>query len=225
MKYACVAATCAVIIACLLNIGCKPPAPVISSICASKDMSKYNKLAVLTFSDAPNAPQSGAIVSALVTQSLAKAGFTVVERGRLQDLLDEQKLSNSGLMEDGETIKLGKLMGVNAVVIGVVSQYSTNGRHTDTTYIDMVQPGPLQMVSAQDGTSHVVQGPDRVTHQAIQGVQWTESIVSISLRILDVESGQLLYAGSGQYDHAMTKPPQMLAEEIIRGIVFHLTTK
>jgi curli biogenesis system outer membrane secretion channel CsgG len=180
------------------------------------DVGKYNKLAILAFSDAPNSPKSGEIISALSSQCFAQAGFMVIERNRFNDLLDEQKLSNSGLIEDSQAIKLGKIMGVDAIVVGNVGQYSILEKHTDTFYQTQVVT-PAQTRVMPDGSWVTVPA---VTEQiAIPGRQWTESFVSVSLRVLDVESGQLLYSGSGQYDRGISKPPQMVAEEIIRGIV------
>jgi hypothetical protein len=46
-----------------------------------------------------------------------------------------------------------------------------------------------------------------------------ESYVSISLRIIDIETGALIYSGSGQYNQGLTNPPQQLAEFILNSIV------
>jgi len=201
------------------HIGCKPPKPItptISSVCISNNIAKYNKIAIMNFTNAPNYSTSGEVVSALASQCFAQSGFTVIERNRFNDLINEQKLSNSGIVEDGQAIKLGKMIGVDAIVVGVVGQYSMIEKHTDTTYQTQVITA-ARVTTMPDGSWVTVPA---VTQQiAIQGTQWTESYVSVSLRVLDVESGQLLYSGSGQYDQGIRKPPQMLAEEIIRGIV------
>jgi len=213
----------------LLNIGCRSPkviSPTISKICISSDFSKYKKLAVMPFSDAPGSPQSGEIVSALVSQGFAQAGFTILERSRLQDILNEQKLSNTGLVEDDQAIKLGKLMGVNAIVVGITSQYSMSERHTDTTYFDQVLPGQTRVLYDQNGVAYGLETiPGPVIRTVRPGEQWTESYVSISLRILDVETGQLLYSGSGQFDKGIKKPPQTLAAEITRDLAMGWTAK
>jgi tetratricopeptide (TPR) repeat protein len=163
-------------------------------------LQKYRQIAVLPFADAPGAPQSGQIVQGLASQIFSKSGFKVIERGRLDDIVNEQKLSSSGLMDATHAIQVGKLLGVTAVVIGEVGQYAVSQRHTDTTYF------PLPIAG-------------QITRIPIQGKQWNESHVSMSLRVIDVETAQLIYSGSGQYDRGLTNPPQQLAAYILRDII------
>lgn len=157
-------------------------------------------MAVLPFSDAPNSPQSGQIVQGLANQVFAKFGFDMIERNRLYEVLNEQRLSLTGIIDSSEQIRVGKLLGVKCIVVGEVGQYSTMQRHTDTTYFPLVLYGQ---------TSYV----------PIQGKQWMESYVSVSLRVIDVESGQLIFSGSGQYSRGLTNPPQQLAEYILGDII------
>ena len=169
--------------------------PKVSNYIGSRDISKYRKIAVLPFADAPNAPQSGQIVQGLASQIFAQHGFIVVERARLYNVLSEQQLSLSGLSDTTQAIRVGKLLGVNAIVVGEVGQYSVMERHTDTTYFGRTLLIP------------------------IPGKQWTESYVSLSLRVVDVETSQLIYSGAGQYDLAVTNPPQQLAQDILQEII------
>lgn len=123
-----------------------------------------------------------------------------MERGRLSNVVSEQQLSLSGLMDETQAIRIGKLLGVKAIVVGEVGQYSVSQRHTDTTYFPLILYG-------------------KTTNIPIQGKQWEESFVSISLRIIDIETSQLVYSGSGQYDRGLQNPPQQLAEFILRDII------
>ena len=192
------------LISLLFLFGCattqKPIYPQVSKYVGSYDYPKYKNIAVLPFVDAPNVPQSGQIVSGLANQIFAQAGFQVVERSRLYDVLSEQHLLMSGLIGESQQIKIGQMLGVKAVVVGEVGQYATVQRHTDTTYF------PLTLY----GTT---------TYLPVQGKQWMESYVSISLRIIDIETGQLIYSGSGQYNQGLTNPPQQLAEYILQHII------
>jgi Tfp pilus assembly protein PilF len=166
-----------------LFIGCAatgPIYPTITNHIASRDLHKYRQIAVLPFADAPSAPQSGQIAQGLAIQTFSKSGFNVMERGRLDYVLNEQKLSLSGLIDTVHAIKMGKLLGVTAVVVGEVGQYSVRQRHTDTTNFQIPISGQTFNIP-------------------IQGKQWEEAFVSISLRVIDVETSQLIYSGSGQY--------------------------
>jgi len=46
-----------------------------------------------------------------------------------------------------------------------------------------------------------------------------ESYVSLSVRILDVETGALIYSGSGQFEKGLANPPQQIAERILGEIL------
>jgi len=178
----------------------KPIYPTISNYIGSRDVSKYRTIAVLPFADAPTSPQSGQIVQGLASQIFAQQGFTVVERARLYNVLGEQQLSLSGIIDTTQAIRVGKLLGVNAIVVGEVGQYSVMQRHTDTTYF------PLYLYG-------------QTTYIPVPGKQWSESYVSLSLRVVDVETSQLIYSGVGQYDVGLTNPPQQLAEYILQEII------
>ena len=178
----------------------KPIHPTIDYYAASKDFMKYQRMAILPFSDAPGSPNSGQIVQGLANQMFAKWGFNMVERNRLYDILNEQRLSLSGIMDQSEQLRIGKLLGVKSIVVGEVGQYSTQQRHTDTTYFPLTLYG-------------------KTSYYPIQGQQWMESYVSIALRVIDVETGQLIYSGSGQYAKGLTNPPQQLAQLILEHII------
>lgn len=65
----------------------------------------------------------GAMVSDWFIASFAKdARFEVIERGSLKKVLDEQELSMSGLVDEQTAAKVGKMLGVNAIITGAVSR-------------------------------------------------------------------------------------------------------
>jgi len=122
-----------ILISCVETV--KTVQPTIDHYIGSRNFQKYNSIAVFPFSDAPNSRDSGLIIQSLAIQTFAKAGFQVIERSRLHDILNEQKLSVSGLIDEQKAIQLGKLIGVKAIAVGSVGQYSTRERHTDTVYV------------------------------------------------------------------------------------------
>jgi tetratricopeptide (TPR) repeat protein len=190
----------------ILFMGCATSSenirPTINHFVGSRDFAKYKNIAVLPFTDAPNAPQSGQIIQGIASQIFAQSGFIIAERARLYNLLSEQKLSTRGLIETNQAVQIGKILGVRAVVVGEVGQYSIMQRHTDTAYYPLLLP-------TGGHTSYI----------PIQGEQWNESYVSVSLRVIDVETSQLIYSGSGTYDRGLQTPPQQLAEYILKDIV------
>jgi curli biogenesis system outer membrane secretion channel CsgG len=100
-----------------------------SRIVVREKFHAINRVAVVRFGDAPaaEAGRSGSVVSAAIVNELLKVPrLTVVERERLQAVLQELKLSLSDLVDGKEVAKLGKLLGVDAIIMGTVSQYRTS---------------------------------------------------------------------------------------------------
>ncbi len=73
-----------------------------------------------------------AVADILVTELVKDGTFKVIERNQLEKILSEQKLSISGAVDPSEVARLGKILGVSAVITGSVTQFSTD---TSTTGI------------------------------------------------------------------------------------------
>lgn len=66
----------------------------------------------------------GKIVAEWFTTSLVETGrFEVIERRLLQQILQEQKMGASGLMDPASASRLGKVLGVKTIVTGTVQSY------------------------------------------------------------------------------------------------------
>jgi len=90
---------------------------------------KKAKIAVLDFQQ--NGPfessDVGKIVAEWFTTALVETGrFDIIERRLLQQLLEEQKMGQSGLIDPTSATKLGKVLGVATVVSGTVQNYDGN---------------------------------------------------------------------------------------------------
>jgi TolB-like protein len=58
------------------------------------------------------------IADVLITELAANGAIRVVERDRIQQLIDEQNLSASGRVDKETAVKIGKLLGVHHVIMG-----------------------------------------------------------------------------------------------------------
>jgi curli biogenesis system outer membrane secretion channel CsgG len=88
-------------------------------------------LAVIKFQDESGALpfQGGAgrvLTNMLTTELAARPSFTVVERQKLRDVLEEQALSESGRLSEGDNAKLGQLLGADYLVTGTVTAFEEN---------------------------------------------------------------------------------------------------
>ncbi|MEI8015297.1 MAG: CsgG/HfaB family protein [Nitrospira sp.] len=140
-------------------------------------LDKYNIIAVLPFADAPHAPSSGSTVNDIVSTQLLDLEFAVVERTRLQQLFEEQRLQLRSADEQATAIRIGRLAGAKVVVTGTVQQWET---------------------------------------QKDKGTE--KSFVSLSFRLVDVETGAILFSGQGQFREPISAAPQMMAGIITDAI-------
>jgi hypothetical protein len=142
---------------------------------SSQTIEQYRTLAVMAFADAPNAPGSGAKVSAIVTNLLLDLDMTIVERAKLEQVFDEQvvQLKHS---EDANALRIGKIAGAKAIIVGEVQQWENTE-------------------------------PDKTAK------------VALTLRMIDVETGQLLFDGEGHSNDPISATPDNLARLIAHRII------
>jgi hypothetical protein len=153
------------------------PEPVVIGIgpINRNTIDRYRTMAVMEFEDAPEVQGSGSRVAGIVTSLLLDLDINMVEREKLDEVLKEQVLQLTHV-DDADVLKVGKLVGAQAIVIGDVQQWErTEG--------------------------------DRVSR------------VSLAFRIVDVESGVVLFNGEGHSSDATADNPEGLARVIAHRIL------
>ena len=82
-----------------------------------------SKIAVIEFSDLNgNITEFGMYLSEeLITRLFLTRKFDVIERQLLNQVISEQKLGMTGLIDDESAIAIGKLLGVDAIVSGTIT--------------------------------------------------------------------------------------------------------
>ena len=103
-------------IALLLN-SCAMQSSIIKS---GYDFSKIKRIAVLDFTPATGHPVSGTMASDIFVKYMLKAGYEVIERSQLDEILKEKNISSAGLL-DKKNIQ--KLLGIDALIAGSVEAY------------------------------------------------------------------------------------------------------
>jgi len=129
-------------------------------------------LAVLKFQDETGAmPFQGGIgrvvTNILASELAAREVFTVVERRKLNAVLEEQNLATSGRLAPGEGAKIGQLTGAQYLVMGTITAYEP------------------------DTETHVSGGLFRRAR-----VEQTDhgAYLALDLRVVDTTSGEIGYA-------------------------------
>lgn len=75
-----------------------------------------------------SAPLGKAVSAMLVTELINRPGIKVIERSELHELLNEQKLSLSGRVDESTALEVGKLVGAQYVIHGQVTSIADNLR-------------------------------------------------------------------------------------------------
>ncbi len=76
-----------------------------------------------------NGPSKG--VSDLLTNKLVQDGtYSVIERSRIDQILQEQNLGSSGRLDPDTAAKVGKILGVDVVVIGSITQFNVEEKNS-----------------------------------------------------------------------------------------------
>lgn len=65
----------------------------------------------------------GAAADILITELARTGRFIVVERGRLDKIMTEEELGMTGIADPKTATRLGKILGLNAIIIGAISQF------------------------------------------------------------------------------------------------------
>ncbi len=104
--------------------------------CAAMSVFAVDVIAVLDFKSLLADEELGIAVSEILRTELASLGdYTVIERGMLEQILEEQALQSSGAIDSGTAAEIGKLLGANLVVTGSIVKtgdvYTINSRFID----------------------------------------------------------------------------------------------
>ena len=71
-------------------------------------------------------------ISDLLVQKLVQDGkYSVIERNALDKILTEQNFSNSDRADSTTAAKIGKILGVDAIIIGSITQFGRDDKHTN----------------------------------------------------------------------------------------------
>ncbi len=117
-------------------------------------------------------------ISDLLVKSLVKDGtYSVIERQALDRILAEQNFSTSDRANPATAARLGKLLGVDAIIVGSITQF---GHDTQTARIGGAGRGPGGF-----GIGGV-------------GRKKTKAIVAVDARVVDIDTGEIRAVAHGK---------------------------
>ena len=116
-------------------------------------------------------------ISDLLVQKLVQDGkYSVIERNALDKILAEQNLSNSDRADATTAAKIGKVLGIDAIIIGSITQFGRDDQHTN------VGGGGYGL--GKFGLGGV-------------GTSKAKAVVGISARMVNTSTGEILAAVTG----------------------------
>lgn len=152
------------------------------------------KIAVVDFQGVNH---SGSQIAAVVQSLLLETKhFDLIERNQLNRIMDEQKLGMTGVMDDSTAAKVGRLLGVNALILGEVTSYSVEPDERGVEKVEKkVGTGKYEEVNEKNiftGKTKKVKREIMKTVLVDQHYRIRRGSVAIHFRVVDVETGKLL---------------------------------
>ncbi|MDK9693498.1 MAG: hypothetical protein OEL19_04525 [Sulfurimonas sp.] len=127
--------------------------------------------------------------------------FTVISRKDLDDVIAEQKLQSSGLVDVSKAVEVGNLLGAEAIISGSVSKISSN----DTYYYE-----------------NRYRCVDKKCNNVVEySVGCTKRVIGLSadLRMVDVAKGDIIYADTlsktAQWSHCSDDSSSLPSADIV----------
>lgn len=118
-------------------------------------------------------------ISELLVEQLVNGGvYSVIERSALEKILAEQNFSNSDRAGSSTAAKIGRVLGVDAIIIGTITQFGRDDKSRG------VGGGAVSRVSGRFG---------------IGGVRRDESkaVVAVTARMIDTTTAEILASAHG----------------------------
>lgn len=112
----------------------------------------------------------------LVTDLVQNGTYSVIDRQHLDKILAEQNFSNSDRANPATAARLGKLLGVDAIIVGSVTQFGGENKNTN--------------LGGGGGNWHGF-GVGGFSHKK------SKAIVTVDARIVNVDTGEILAVAEG----------------------------
>ncbi|MBP7795367.1 MAG: hypothetical protein KA059_01165 [Elusimicrobiales bacterium] len=113
-----------------------------------------------------------AVSDILITELVKSNRFVVVDRDKINKIMDEQKFQQQGAVDSQTAVKVGKLLGLEAIVVGAITNFGVR----------------------TEGSNYLLTQTKRQVAE-----------VSVDIRVIDVQSGQIILADSGKGEAKSSK--------------------
>src|SRR5690242_10752925 len=117
-------------------------------------------------------------IADLLVKNLVKDGtYSVIERKALDKILTEQNFSNSDRANPNSAAKIGKLLGVDAIVVGSITEFGNETKNTN-----LGGAGGALGGFGLGGLGH----------------KKSKAVVALTARMVDIDTGEILAVAEGK---------------------------
>src|SRR6202790_2682189 len=159
-------------------------------VIASPCLAQKKRVAVLNFECGTVKSNAAAIfgsdqdvgkgISDMLVQKLVQDGkYSVIERNALDKVLGEQNFSNSDRADASTAAKIGRILGVDAIIIGSITQFGRDDQHTN------IGAGGYGGYGSKLGIGGI-------------GTKKSKAVVGITARLVNTTTGEILAAVTGK---------------------------
>jgi curli biogenesis system outer membrane secretion channel CsgG len=119
-------------------------------------------------------------ITDLIVEKLVNGGnFSVIERKALDTIINEQNISNSDRFDSNSAAKIGRLLGVDAIITGSITQFGRDDKSTN------IGGGAVGGVTRRFGIGGI-------------GKKESKAVVAVTARIINTDTGEILSVATGK---------------------------
>ncbi len=138
----------------------------------------------------PKTAYSGGDLSTRLISGLVQNGhYTVLERAELNKILDEHKLSMSGLIDENQSVQIGQMAGVEALIIGSGNYNSTDGGE----WKEFLKVTKRKVMNADSSYTEIADTTVENKFEAKRTVN-----MEVTYRIVEVSSGRVVASATNR---------------------------
>ncbi|MBR4592557.1 MAG: hypothetical protein IKO35_05050, partial [Elusimicrobiaceae bacterium] len=181
---------------CMFFAGCTPK----TVISKTYDFDKMQRIGIMSFNSQWQALQGA---ENLFAKYLIDGGFKVVERAQLESILAEHNISVSGYLSPQTTREIGRILGVDVLLIGEVSAYTPARTELALTATRRTETRPVytqDVMRRPDGTyaGYLRNIGTQVSHATdVHPTEYTiDGRIALIAKMVDVETAEIIWIGA-----------------------------
>lgn len=150
-------------------------------------------VAVLPFTSSDKRSDIASKVQAYTMTALTRTGdpfLRIVDRENMDRILEEQRLGMSGVVDEQTAVRVGNLMGAQAVLMGTLIDYSEVPGQLRRSTKDGYESYRVQKVNAETGEKYYETRYKPVKYSEF--FQENKVYLSFSVRLVSLETGEVL---------------------------------